>query len=221
MAKFRIFAYGKAFANLLGGETGADAFQTDYITDTIKIALATSTYAFNLDTHEVFSDVTNEVTGTGYTAGGNTLASKTIVYTVADSLTARANSTVYAVGDIYRPATPNGHAYRCIVAGTSAGAPPTFSTVSWQTFADGTATFAEIGRGVTVIDSADPEWTTATFTMRYAIVYRSTGTGSTSPLLFLLEALNDDGVTPENASVSASTFHLTLPVLGYFNFATP
>jgi len=46
----------------------------DLDTDTIKVLLTTSTYAENKDGHTKRSDVTNEVTGTGYTAGGNTAA---------------------------------------------------------------------------------------------------------------------------------------------------
>ena len=42
----------------------------DFDTDTIKAMLVTSSYAPNKDTHLKRSDVTNEVTGTGYTAGG-------------------------------------------------------------------------------------------------------------------------------------------------------
>ena len=41
--------------------------------DTIKIALVTSAYTPDIDTHSFFDDVTNEVSGTGYTAGGETL----------------------------------------------------------------------------------------------------------------------------------------------------
>jgi len=50
----------------------------DLDTDTIKLMLVTSTYAPNVDTHTKRSDVTNEITGTGYTAGGVTLANKTV-----------------------------------------------------------------------------------------------------------------------------------------------
>lgn len=50
----------------------------NFSSDTIKVALVTSSYTPNQDTHDNFDDVTNEVTGTGYTAGGATLASKTI-----------------------------------------------------------------------------------------------------------------------------------------------
>ncbi|QBX38680.1 hypothetical protein E4M02_11195 [Brevundimonas sp. S30B] len=40
--------------------------------DTFKVMLVTSAYTENKDTHLKRSDVTNEVTGTGYTAGGPT-----------------------------------------------------------------------------------------------------------------------------------------------------
>ena len=46
--------------------------------DTIKVSGHTNTYTVNQDTHAFFSDVTNEVSGTNYTAGGATLGSQTI-----------------------------------------------------------------------------------------------------------------------------------------------
>jgi hypothetical protein len=55
--------------------------EIDWDTDTIKVALCTSSYTPDQDTHDYFNDVTNEVSGTGYTAGGATLASKTVTYT--------------------------------------------------------------------------------------------------------------------------------------------
>lgn len=51
----------------------------DFDTDTIKVAL-TDGYTPNQDTHEFFDDISGEVTGTGYTAGGETLASKSVTY---------------------------------------------------------------------------------------------------------------------------------------------
>jgi hypothetical protein len=44
----------------------------DLDTDTFWAMLTTATYAENKDTHDFRDDVTNEVTGTGYTAGGVT-----------------------------------------------------------------------------------------------------------------------------------------------------
>lgn len=65
--------YGNALLKALNKEI-------DYDTDTVKVMLCTSTYSVNQDTHIYKSSVTNEVTGTGYTAGGITLSSKTIAY---------------------------------------------------------------------------------------------------------------------------------------------
>ncbi|KKM82274.1 hypothetical protein LCGC14_1321230 [marine sediment metagenome] len=55
--------------------------EIDFDTDVIKVMLTTLTYVPAQDTHDYKDDVTNEVTGTGYTATGATLASKTVTYT--------------------------------------------------------------------------------------------------------------------------------------------
>lgn len=54
--------------------------EVDWDTDTVKVMLCTSSYTPNVDTHRYKSSVTNEVTGTGYTAGGATLATYTPAY---------------------------------------------------------------------------------------------------------------------------------------------
>lgn len=71
------FMYGQAMMKALNKEI-------DWDTDTIKVMLCASTYVPNQDTH-VYKDlsVTGEVTGTGYTAGGATLGTKTITYDAA------------------------------------------------------------------------------------------------------------------------------------------
>ena len=46
--------------------------------DTVKAMLVTSSYTPDQDAHDYVDDVTNEVVGTGYTAGGATLASKAV-----------------------------------------------------------------------------------------------------------------------------------------------
>lgn len=52
-----------------------------YSTDTLKGALVTSSYVPNYDTDQYWSTPqANEASGTGYTAGGVTLASKTLTY---------------------------------------------------------------------------------------------------------------------------------------------
>jgi hypothetical protein len=68
------FLYGSFPAKLANKEI-------DWDSDTIKVALTTSTYTPNQDTHDYFNDITNEVTGAGYSSGGATLASKTVTYT--------------------------------------------------------------------------------------------------------------------------------------------
>lgn len=53
--------------------------------DTIKVALVTSSYTPDFDAHDFFNDVTNEVSATGYTAGGATLANKTLTQDNTDN----------------------------------------------------------------------------------------------------------------------------------------
>jgi hypothetical protein len=60
--------YGEALEGLLKGSI-------DFDTDTFKLALLDADYVFNQDTHDFFDDVSAEqITGTGYTAGGVTLS---------------------------------------------------------------------------------------------------------------------------------------------------
>ena len=57
----------------------------DLDTDTIKVMLVTSAYVPHQDTHEFKSSVTNEVSGTGYTAGGATLAGAAVTQDNTDN----------------------------------------------------------------------------------------------------------------------------------------
>lgn len=76
----------------------------DLLNDTIKVALVTASYTPTAG-HDFFSDITNEVSGTGYTAGGATLASKTTTagttasFDAADTswTTATINAARYAI----------------------------------------------------------------------------------------------------------------------------
>ena len=65
--------YGNAILKALNKEV-------NYTADTIKVMLCTSVYTPDQDAHIYKSNVTGEVTGTGYTAGGATLANKTMTY---------------------------------------------------------------------------------------------------------------------------------------------
>lgn len=106
--------YGPAFTSLCTG-------LINFTGGTVKAMLCTSAYVPNQDTHQFKSSVTNEVTGTGYTAGGVTLASKTLTY----------------------------------------DAPSHTLT----------------------LDCADLSWPSSSITARILVVYLSTGTDSTSPLI--------------------------------------
>lgn len=101
----------------------------DLDTDTIKVALVTSSYTPDQDVHDFFDDVTNEVVGTGYTAGGASLANKAVTADNTDN--------------------------------------------------EG------------VFDADDVSWTTATITARAAVVYKSTGTASTSALICYIDFTSD------------------------------
>jgi hypothetical protein len=57
----------------------------DMDTDTYNVSLHTSSWTPNIDTDEDFADVDNEVTGTGYTAGGAALASLAVTMDTTDN----------------------------------------------------------------------------------------------------------------------------------------
>lgn len=57
----------------------------DLDTDTIKVMLVTSSYTPDQDTHAKRADITNEVSGAGYTAGGATLANKAVTVDNTDN----------------------------------------------------------------------------------------------------------------------------------------
>lgn len=128
--------YGKA---LEGQYSATSARRVDWVNDTIKVALCTSSYTPNQDTNTYFSDITNEVSGTGYSAGGASLTSKTLNYDASSNvLSLRAGTT---------------------------------------------------------------SWTSATFTARYAVIYASTGSASTSPVLGFIDFGGDQ-------TVSSGTFNI-------------
>ena len=70
--------YGKFWLHCLKGDIDID-------TQTFKVMLCTSAYTPDQDNHEFKSSVTNEITGTGYTAGGVALTSLVGAYTGASN----------------------------------------------------------------------------------------------------------------------------------------
>jgi hypothetical protein len=126
--------YGLVLKSAFNGEI-------DFDTDTIKVALLTSSYTPNQDTHDYFDDVSaNEVSGTGYTAGGQALSSKTVTYDGATN--------------------------------------------------------------TLILDAADSVWASSTITARYAVVYKSTGVSSTSPLIGYQDMTSDQSSTNGNFTVT-------------------
>jgi hypothetical protein len=75
------YMFGQAIAKALNKEVS-------WTSDNIKVALVKDTYTPSQDTNQYWGDVVaHEATGTGYTAGGATLASKTLTYDGATNKT--------------------------------------------------------------------------------------------------------------------------------------
>lgn len=116
--------------------------------DTIKVALMADTYTPDRDADAFWDDISaNEISGTGYTAGGATIANQ-----------------------------------------------------SWT---------QDNAIDKAVFDGDPVEWASSTLTARYGVIYKDTGTPSTSPLIQLI----DFGA---NQSTSGSTFRITPDANGYF-----
>lgn len=130
------FFYGQAMLSAFNKEI-------DFDSDTIKVMLCTSTYTPNQDTHRYKSSVTNEVTGTGYTAGGATLGSPSLTYTGATNvLKLDANDAVWTTSTITAryaviyDSTPGTDATRPLIAYVDFGADVTSTagdfTIVWD-----------------------------------------------------------------------------------------
>jgi hypothetical protein len=100
------YLYGKAPAALHNKEI-------DWDSDTICVALCTSSYTPDQTAHDYFDDITNELsTGNGYTAGGGTLSGGTITYS-GGTTTIDANDITWG--------TITGTAHYAIIYDVSAG----------------------------------------------------------------------------------------------------
>lgn len=113
--------------------------QIDLAGGAIKVALVTSDYVVDKDNHDFFNDITNEVSGTGYTAGGKALA--------------------------------------------------------------GAAVSQDNANDRAVFDANDLVWSVATFTARAAVLYKSTGSAATSPLIAFIDFGEDRSVSGEDFSI--------------------
>lgn len=134
--------YGNAFVHAFNKRIDLDS-------DAIKVALCTATYVPDQDLHDYFDDVTNQVVGTGYTAGGATLTTPTLVYTAPTNVlkfdaddVSWANSTITARYAVIYDATPATAATQPLIAYVDFGADVVSSagafTITWH--ADGIVT---------------------------------------------------------------------------------
>jgi hypothetical protein len=118
--------------------------EIDWDSDTIKVALLTNAYTPNQDAHDYFDDVvTHQVTGTGYTSGGNTLANKTNTYNSSTNVivldaddTTWASSTITARYAVIYDATPATDATRPLIGYVDFGSDQSSSngnfTITWD-----------------------------------------------------------------------------------------
>lgn len=72
------------YNRFLMGIFGAD-YDLAEAGDDVKAALTTSAYVPNIDTHLDFGDVTNQLSGTGYTANGESLGVQTVTQDDTDN----------------------------------------------------------------------------------------------------------------------------------------
>lgn len=114
--------YGKFLQSLANKEVDLD-------TDTLKVMLCTSSYTPDQDTHQYKSSVTNEVTGTGYTATGVALSSVVVSYTAGTNTLAVdaadsswATSTITARYAVIYDASPASDATRPLIGYVDFGA---------------------------------------------------------------------------------------------------
>lgn len=118
--------------------------EIDWDTDTIKVALLSNAYTPDQDAHNYYDDVVaNEVTGTGYTAGGNTLANKTNSYNSATNVivldaddTTWSSSTITARYAVIYDASPATNATRPLIGYVDFGSDQSSSngnfTITWD-----------------------------------------------------------------------------------------
>jgi hypothetical protein len=107
-------ATSKAYGNLAKALFNKEV---DWVTDDIKVMLVSSSYTPNQDTHDYLDDVSAyEVTGTGYTAGGASLTSKT------DSYDGATNTLVLDAADVTWASSTITARYAVVYNNTGAGA---------------------------------------------------------------------------------------------------
>lgn len=92
-----VVSFGAHAASMVYNSLMDDVWTGNVVkTDSFKCMLTTSAYTENRDTHTKRSDVTNEVTGTGYTAGGAASTLTVTKDTTNDRVTLTIGAQVYS-----------------------------------------------------------------------------------------------------------------------------
>lgn len=109
----------------------------DVSSDTLKVMLCTSTYTPSQASHQYKSDVTNEVSGTGYTAAGASLSSVTHaitshVWALDAADTSWTSSTITARYAVVYDSTPSTDATRPLICYIDFGADVSSSGGTFQ-----------------------------------------------------------------------------------------
>lgn len=117
-----VFAYNDGKVALLDGTIDLDD-------DTIKVSLHTSSYSPDIDADNFFNDLTDELDESGnYTAGGEALASKTVIADDAN------NRAVFDAADLSWAALTSSGAFRYGVMYKDTGTPSTSPLIGYINF---------------------------------------------------------------------------------------
>lgn len=115
--------YGRFIQSLLNKEIDID-------TDALKGMLVGSGYTFDQDAHRYKSDITGEITGTGYTAGGVPITGVTVSYDTSTNKTwftgsnpSWSTATLTAYGLVLYDSTPSTDATRPLICFVDFGGP--------------------------------------------------------------------------------------------------
>ncbi len=100
----------------------------DWSSATFKLALTTSAYALSKYVDEFFDDVTNEITGPDYVAGGYTLTSCTLSYDPATG------KTQFLADDVNEATLTPAAAFRYGIVYLDTGTPSTSPLVGYINF---------------------------------------------------------------------------------------
>jgi len=175
------------FHNFLGKAFNKEV---DVNADSWYMMLLTSSASPDLSSWEYEDDLTNEVGAGGeYATGGKAMTNVTVTLIDDASAPAWAVGTAYKVGQLVRPTSPNGHVYRCIVAGAShAATEPTWPTDPGEDIVDNAATWEEAGAAYIKIDADDVVWEDSTITAAYGVVVDKTpASAASNPLMCLID----------------------------------